>query len=216
MSKKMFATESIPVAKDRCIRITEGSDLNKLAQELNKQFEFPFIVKPNREGSTVGLSIVKNEKETKESIKLASHSDEFILIEQFIDGMELTVPVLGKKDEERALPIIEIVPKNEIYDYESKYSDGGSEHIIPARISDALTEKIQDYAVKAHQVLGCETYSRVDFLLTKDGIPYILEVNTLPGMTPTSLFPNAAKKDGLPYDDMVETLVQLTKEAYQK
>lgn len=94
--------------------------------------------------------------------------------------------------------------------YESKYTEGGSEHIIPARISDELTEQIKQFAVAAHRVLGCKTYSRVDFLLTNDGTPYILEVNTLPGMTPTSLFPDSAQSENITYDEMIEMLVQLS------
>src|SRR5699024_8752989 len=137
-------------------------------------------------------------------------SDDYVLVEQFIEGKELTVPVQGKVGEEDALPIIEIIPKNELYDYESKYTEGGSEHIIPARIKKDLEEQIKQYAIKANQVLGCETYSRADFILTEDNIPYILEVNTLPGMTPTSLFPDSAEKVGISYDEMIETFVQLS------
>lgn len=209
-AKQMFATKQIPVAKGEQYQITNQTNVEAVAKEINELFEFPFVIKPNREGSTVGLSIVKKPSETATALKKANESDEFILVEQFIDGMELTVPVLGKMNEERALPIIEIVPKNEIYDYESKYTAGGSEHIVPARIDEDLTEKIKQYAVAAHQVLGCKTYSRVDFLLTKEGIPYILEVNTLPGMTPTSLFPDSAKVEKIEYDEMIETFVQLT------
>ena len=209
-AKQMFATKEIPVAKGEQYQIRKQTNIEEVASEINETFEFPFVIKPNREGSTVGLSIVKNPSETENAIKKANESDEFILVEQYIDGMELTVPVLGRMNEERALPIIEILPKNEIYDYESKYTAGGSEHIVPARISEELTEQIKQYAVAAHQVLGCQTYSRVDFLLTKEGIPYILEVNTLPGMTPTSLFPDSAKVESIAYDDMIETFVQLT------
>lgn len=209
-AKQMFATKQIPIAKGEQYQITNQTNIEEVANIINESFEFPFVIKPNREGSTVGLSIVKDPGETESALKKANESDEFILVEQYIDGMELTVPVLGKMNEERALPIIEIVPKNEIYDYESKYTAGGSEHIVPARISEELTEQIKQYAVAAHQVLGCQTYSRVDFLLTKEGIPYILEVNTLPGMTPTSLFPDSAKVESIAYDDMIETFVQLT------
>src|SRR5699024_2194305 len=133
-----------------------------------------------------------------------------ILVEAFVKGKELTVPVMGSPGEEKALPIIEIIPKNDLYDYESKYSPGGSEHIIPAQIDNELTKTIQDYAVLAHQVLGCETYSRVDFILTENNVPIILEVNTLPGMTPTSLFPDAAKSVGMSYETMIEEFVELS------
>ena len=209
-AKQLFATENIPVAKGERYRITKTTDVSELGKQIANDFDFPFVIKPNREGSTVGLTIVSDSTQIKEAIEKASQSDEFILVEQFIKGKELTVPVLGKMNEETALPIIEIIPKNELYDYESKYSEGGSEHIIPARISDELTEQIKDYAIRAHRVLGCETYSRADFLLTDKGIPYILEVNTLPGMTPTSLFPDSAKSVNMSYEEMIEKFVQLT------
>lgn len=209
-AKQLFQLNQIPAPKGQLYYISKDSDFERLAAEINETFTTPFVVKPNREGSTVGLSIVKDAADTKEALKKAYESDHYILVEEYIDGIELTVPILGNKGEEQALPIIEIIPKNEIYDYESKYSEGGSEHIIPARISDALTKQIQQYAVLAHRVLGCETYSRVDFLLKDGKYPYILEVNTLPGMTPTSLFPDSAKAANMSYDEMVERLVQLT------
>ena len=211
-AKQLFESVNIPTAKGKLYRIMDTTDVTEIVEDIVNNFSVPFVIKPNREGSTVGLTIVKKHDEINEAIERATESDEYILVEQFIKGKELTVPVLGKMNEETALPIIEIIPKNELYDYESKYSEGGSEHIIPARISDELTEQIQNYAVRAHQALGCETYSRADFLLTDDGKPYILEVNTLPGMTPTSLFPDSAKAVNMSYEEMVEKLVQLTVE----
>lgn len=209
-AKKLFKQKNIPVAKDKLYYVNNEDKAHNVAKDINEHFPVPFVVKPNREGSTVGLTIVKDKAETEAAVKRALESDPYILVEEYISGMELTVPVWGAYDEEEALSIIEIIPKNELYDYESKYTVGGSEHIIPARIDDDLTEKIKKYAILAHQVLGCETYSRVDFLLKDNKIPYILEVNTLPGMTPTSLFPDAAKHDNISYEDMVERLVQLT------
>lgn len=209
-AKQLFKSSGIPTAKANVYHIHSEKEIEQIANEISSSFDLPFVVKPNREGSTLGLTIVKHEAELVDAIANAKESDEFILVEQFIDGLELTVPVQGKIGNEEALPIIEIIPKNELYDYESKYTAGGSEYIIPARISEELTEQIQHYAITAHQVLGCETYSRADFILTENGIPYILEVNTLPGMTPTSLFPEAAKKIGLSYEEMIETFVQLS------
>lgn len=214
-AKELFKMAGIPVAKGKQYRITKETNINEVIQDIHHSFTFPFVIKPNREGSTLGLTVVENEHETKDAIRKAIQSDHYILVEQYIDGIELTVPVMGKMGEEEALPIIEIVPKNDLYDYEAKYTEGGSEHIIPARIDDNLTEKIQQYAVLAHQVLGCKTYSRADFLLAEDGTPYILEVNTLPGMTPTSLFPDSAKNIGLSYDDMIDKFIQLTLEDYK-
>jgi len=209
-AKQLFGTQGIPIAKGERFQILENTDIHSIVKQIHTNFQIPFVIKPNREGSTLGLTIVTDETQTEAAIHKAIKSDTFILVEEFIDGKELTVPVMGKMNEEIALPIIEIIPKNELYDYESKYKEGGSEHIIPARISEELTEKIKNYAVLAHQVLGCETYSRADFLLTDDLTPYILEVNTLPGMTPTSLFPDSARKNNLSYEEMIETFVQLT------
>lgn len=210
MAKKMFASEGILVAKDKRYHINSKTDIAPIIAEIKASFSVPFVVKPNREGSTLGLTIVNDEAEIEKAIKLANLSDEYILVEQFIQGKELTVPVLGKQGEEEALPIIEIIPKNELYDYEAKYAENGSEHVIPARINNELTEQIKQQAVKAHQVLGCKTYSRADFLLTDEGEAYILEVNTLPGMTSTSLFPDAAKTIDISYEQMIERFVQLT------
>src|SRR5699024_7053264 len=140
----------------------------------------------------------------------ALKSDDYILVEEFIQGLELTIPVMGEMGKEEALPVIEIIPKNELYDYESKYAAGGSEHIIPDRIDEDVAEKKKQYTIEEHQVLGCEVYSRDDFLLTKDLTHYILEVNTLPGMTSTSLFDDSAKEIGMNYETMIEKFVQLT------
>lgn len=209
-AKQLFSQQAIPVAKDARYQITEQAQVATVVDNIRATFTTPFVIKPNREGSTLGLTIVTDEKQIEKAIEHAIQSDPFILVEEFIKGKELTVPVLGKVGEEVALPIIEIISKNELYDYEAKYATGGSEHIIPARINEEQTEKIKDYAVKAHQVLGCEIYSRADFLLTDDGTAYILEVNTLPGMTPTSLFPDSAASAGITYEDMIEKFVKLS------
>ncbi|HLQ95245.1 MAG TPA: D-alanine--D-alanine ligase [Pseudogracilibacillus sp.] len=209
-AKQMFEQVSIPTAKGKKYRLEQTADIEHITEQIKQTFSLPFVVKPNQEGSTLGLTIVEDYQDTFAAVQNASHSDDMILVEEFIKGKELTVPVMGNYMEEEALPIIEIIPKNEMYDYESKYSEGGSEHVIPARISTDMTRKIQEYAVWAHQVLGCEVYSRADFLLTEDGTPYILEVNTLPGMTATSLFPDAAKEAGISYEEMIEKFVQLT------
>lgn len=209
-AKQLFATKNIPIAKGEKFHIINEKEIEMIINQIHEQFELPFVIKPNREGSTLGLTIVTDYSQTELAIKNAIKSDKYILVEQFISGKELTVPVIGKMGEETALPIIEIIPKNELYDYEAKYSEGGSEHIIPARINKELTRQIKQYAIQAHQVLGCETYSRADFLLTEDLTPYILEVNTLPGMTPTSLFPDAARQANISYEQMIERFVQLS------
>lgn len=205
-SKKIFEKEAIRVAK--------GYSLKKISynqQQFEKNFnmELPTVVKPNHEGSTIGLTIAHSKAELFEGIDLAFKHDDTVLLEEYISGREVTVAVLGEEGKEQALPVIEIVPKNKFYDYESKYSPGMSEHICPAQLESKLTNYLQEKAVVAHRSLGCRTYSRVDFIVPFDGSdPVILEVNTLPGMTPTSLFPDAAREIGLSYEDMIDRLVQ--------
>lgn len=207
-AKQLFSLYEIPVAKSEVFTIHE--ETSHIVQEIKRSWQPPFVIKPNREGSTLGLTIINNLEDVAEAVRLAFSSDSTILVEDYIKGRELTVPVLGKQGREEAYPVIEIIPKNELYDYESKYASGGSEHIVPAELDEETTLRIQNYAIKAHQSLGCATYSRVDFLLNDSNEPIILEVNTLPGMTPTSLFPDAAKAIGVSYEDMIEQFIKLS------
>ncbi len=205
-AKRIMESVGIRVAKDQAINVETFSRENFVLE-----IDYPVVVKPASEGSTIGITIANNEQELLTGIEEAFKHDEDVLIEEFIGGMEVTVSVLGKKGAEQALPVIEIVPKNKFYDYEAKYAPGGSDHIIPARVSDEITEYLQKNAVLAHQSLNCKTYSRTDFIVPFDGsLPVVLEVNTLPGMTPTSLFPDAAKEIGLSYEDMIERLIELS------
>ncbi|RKQ37685.1 D-alanine--D-alanine ligase [Oceanobacillus halophilus] len=208
-AKQIFEMNHIPVAKSKTYKQTEYT-VEQITELIKGNFEPPFVIKPNQEGSTLGLTIIKKVEDIAQAVQKSLRSDDTLLVEDFIQGKELTVPIIGSSSREKALPIIEIIPKNSYYDYESKYAQGGSEHIVPAKLDEKLTEQIQKYAILAHQVLGCETYSRVDFILTEDNIPVILEVNTLPGMTPTSLFPDAAKAIGISYEDMIEEFVNLS------
>lgn len=207
-AKMIFEQNDIPVAKGKTYSINEL--IEDIVVNIQNEFTIPLVVKPNQEGSTLGLTIVKEQNQLKDAVQLALQHDSEILVEQFIEGRELTVAVLGNRGDEKALPIIEIIPKGEYYDYESKYAVGGSEHIVPAHLNEDTTRTIQEYAVQAHQALGCETYSRVDFILTKDNNPIILEVNTLPGMTPTSLYPDAAKSVDMSYEKMISQFIELT------
>ncbi|WP_431799082.1 D-alanine--D-alanine ligase [Halobacillus andaensis] len=209
-SKQIFAANNIPTAVSESYEVSRYNDCSHIAKKVKEKFSTPFVVKPNQEGSTLGLTIVKEEKQIDKAIEIASASDSVILVEEYVGGREVTVPVVGKEGEEEALPVIEIIPKSEYYDFDSKYKPGGSEHIVPAKVSDELTEQLQSYAVLAHQLLGCTVYSRVDFIINENNIPIILEVNTLPGMTPTSLFPDSAQVVGLSYDDLVERFVSLS------
>lgn len=205
-AKRIMESVGIRTAQDQALN-SETFNRENFVLEL----DYPVVVKPASEGSTIGITIANNEQELLTGIEEGFKHDEDVLIEEFIAGMEVTVAVLGKKGSEQALPVIEIVPKNKFYDYEAKYAPGGSDHIIPARVSDAITEYLQKNAVLAHQSLNCKTYSRTDFIVPFDGsLPVVLEVNTLPGMTPTSLFPDAAREIGLSYEDMIERLIELS------
>jgi len=207
-SKRIFEYYGIRVAKD--LIVNQKNDVTLETTKIDTQFTYPIVVKPNQEGSTIGLSIVNSKEDLEQAIKNALSFDSEVLIEEYIDGTEVTVAILEADDHIEALPIIEIVPnKNKYYDYESKYAPGGSDHIIPARIDSNTEEIVKKWAIEAHKLLGCENFSRVDFIIPSDGTaPVILEVNTLPGMTETSLYPDAAKSVGISYEDIVYRFVE--------
>jgi D-alanine-D-alanine ligase len=168
----------------------------------------PLVVKPSSEGSSVGVSIVKTGDELAPAVKLALSYDREVLVEHYLQGMEVQVGILG----ERALGAIEIVPKDVFYSYKAKYEQGMSEHFFPARVPEAVYKRTLDAGLAAHRALGCTGYSRVDFIINAAGTPYILEVNTLPGMTATSLLPDIARGVGISFPDLVEEILRLALE----
>ncbi|MDQ3021388.1 MAG: D-alanine--D-alanine ligase [Bacteroidota bacterium] len=172
-------------------------------------FGYPCVVKPNDEGSTVGLSIVKPDVEDvqlQNAIELAFYYSDKVLIEQFVKGRELTVPIIG----EEAFPVIEIRPKDGFYDYEHKYTKGMTEYFCPAEISKEIEQKAKEDSLKAHRTIGCKVYSRIDFILDDKNDLYCLEVNTLPGMTETSLVPKSAAANGMSFEDLIKKLIELS------
>jgi D-alanine-D-alanine ligase len=198
-SKQAFAASGILTAPFHHFRRGETVTLKQLS------FGLPVVVKPVQEGSSVGVSIVKAESDIDSALKLAFSHDEEILVEQYIKGQEVQVGILDN----RPVGAIEIVPKNEFYDFEAKYTDGMAEHIFPARLDKDLYEKAQQVGLSAHTALGCSGYSRVDLLITKSGDCYVLEVNTLPGMTALSLLPEiAAKGAGLSFEELVKRIIE--------
>ncbi|MET3682356.1 D-alanine-D-alanine ligase [Alkalibacillus flavidus] len=211
-AKQVFAMHDIPIAHSQSFHYRQSR--GDIERTIKQTFSTPYIIKPNQEGSTLGLTVIESDEQVADAIKTAFTHDSDIIVEDYVSGRELTVSVLGNKGDEQALPIIEIVPKSKYYDYESKYAEGGSEHIVPASLDEHMTELIQHYAQTAHRALGCETYSRVDFILHEDRGPIILEVNTLPGMTPTSLYPDAAAAVGLSYAEMIQLFIDLTLAKY--
>ena len=162
----------------------------------------PVVVKPSREGSTIGITIARNSDDLRSGVALAATLDGTVLIEDFIDGSELTVSVLNGK----ALPVIKIVPKSGFYDYQAKYSSGATEYLLPAPIDADSYQLVQQAAVKACRVLGCRGAARVDFMFS-EGEFYCIEVNTIPGMTETSLLPKAAQAAGINFPQLVEQIL---------
>ncbi|MDD2850714.1 MAG: D-alanine--D-alanine ligase [Desulfuromonadaceae bacterium] len=197
-SKQAFAASGILTAPFCCFR--RGDPI--LPAEL--PFGLPLVTKPVQEGSSVGVSIIRDESQLPSALELAFRHDDEILVEQYIKGQEVQVGIL----DDQAIGAIEIVPKKEFYDFEAKYTDGMAEHIFPARLEPSLYNKAGQIGLAAHRALGCKGYSRVDLLVTPAGDCYVLEVNTLPGMTSLSLFPEiAAKGAGLSFEALVSRIV---------
>jgi D-alanine-D-alanine ligase len=199
--RKVMTAENLPIPTYSVVR--DGESLEKIKKELGDP---PYFVKPHNQGSSVGASIVKNKKSLKKALNLAFKYSNLALVDEYIMGRELTCGVLGNS-KPHALPVVEIIPrKGEFFDYQSKYSESGAEEIVPAKISKSLTEKIQDLGIKVYKALGCKGFSRVDFIL-KNKSPIVLEINTIPGLTPMSLLPKAAKAKGISYSKLLDKII---------
>jgi D-alanine-D-alanine ligase len=174
----------------------------------------PFVIKAPHQGSTVGVHIIRNEREIDAAMADAGKYDRELLVEKFVPGRELTIGILG----DLALPILEIIPKGGFYDFANKYpflnpgAGGGAEHVCPAKIPEDLTRAIQDLALRAHRSLGLQVYSRVDIMLPEEGEPSVLEVNTIPGMTEASLLPEAAAAAGIGYAELCARIIELSQQ----
>ncbi len=199
LTKKLLAAEGLPTAAWDLFDLSGGT-----LPLLPGALDLPLVIKPRYEGSSSGVSIVKTHEQWTNAMIAAARSFPQIVAEEFLSGREFTCGVLG----EEALPVVEIVPnKGEFYDYESKYASGGSTHVVPADIDGDLAARMQMLALSTHRLIGLRDYSRTDFIVSAEGRPQILEVNTLPGLTPTSLFPDACKAVGISYEALVERLI---------
>ncbi len=207
MSKHYFRLEGIPTPD--YVVLSRGDDID--FAEVVAQVGEKSVVKPANEGSAIGVTIAHDPAELPAAVGVAFQHDRNVLVERFVSGVEVTVGVLGN-EHPVALPTIEIVPEHEFYDYESKYQPGMSSHIIPARIPDERRAECERLAVVAHEALGCRGMSRTDFIVTEDGETLVLETNTIPGMTPTSLLPDAARAAGIQFPDLCTRLVELALE----
>ncbi|MCC6442272.1 MAG: D-alanine--D-alanine ligase [Armatimonadetes bacterium] len=203
MTKRIFESNRIATPRFEVVKYgkTNGAF---------KNLRLPAVVKPNTQGSTIGISIVHEWDEMPEALALAARYDRDILVEEFVFGTEITAALLGN-DNPQTLPLIEIVPSGGFYDYEAKYTPGATEEIVPARIPEKQAQAAREMALAAHNALGCRGMSRVDMIVNSHEI-YALEVNTIPGMTPTSLLPRAAQATGISFPELVDRLIRLALE----
>ena len=199
LSKRLFRAAGVPVPAWFMAPVTP--------EDVKTGLGWPAIVKPSKQGSSVGLTLVRKPQDLDGAVQLAKRYDDEVMVEQFIPGRELTVAVLG----DMPLPVGEIVPKHELFDYESKYTPGMSEETFPAKIATRLARQLQEYALLAHRALKLGGYSRVDFRVSPDGDIFCLEANSLPGMTRTSLYPQAALAAGIDFPEMCERICKLAR-----
>jgi D-alanine-D-alanine ligase len=203
VSKRLFRDAGVPTPP--WIMAPAG------VQDVLEATGFPTVVKPSKQGSTVGLTVVREPDALEAAIAEAYRFDDEVMIERFVPGREITVPVLG----DEALPVGEIIPKHEIFDYECKYQPGMAEEIFPADLTGEQTITAQFLALKAHRALKLSGYSRIDFRLDAEGTFWCLEANTLPGMTAASLFPKGAAAAGIPFPELCERLCRLAIEEHR-
>lgn len=203
-SKEIFKFNGIPSAD---YQVFYRSQKNNPPRTL----DWPVVVKPSTQGSSIGISIVKNESEWPRALELAFKYSEEVLVEKFIEGRLLAIGMNG----EQPLPIVHIKPKSEFYDYESKYTQGKTDYICPADLSDQEKSRCEDAAIQVVRALKSRGVPRVDAILDDQGTPYILEINTIPGMTPTSLLPMAAKQAGINFDELVMEILATAQLDYE-
>ncbi|HOK13682.1 MAG TPA: D-alanine--D-alanine ligase [Candidatus Kapabacteria bacterium] len=205
-TKNLMLVAGIPVPAGTLVSPEIANEF-EVIKEIRNEFGNELVIKPNDQGSTIGLTIVRdgNLDEISRGIAEAGKYCRDVLIEQFIDGREITVGIVG----DEALPVIEIIPESGFYDYEHKYTKGKTQYVCPAEIDEDIAEFVKGLSITAHNVIGCSGFSRVDFRLTEDGQPFFLEINTVPGFTATSLVPKAAKHLGIEFPELCDRIIKL-------
>lgn len=201
-AKRLLRNEGIPTADWVHLKINDPEELKKNIPIILDGFQLPAIIKPNDSGSTVGLTLVKKEGDIHSALQTAFEISREILVEEYIKGREITAAVLDGE----SLPLVEVIPINELYDYECKYTKGKSQYICPAEIPEEIAAEIKELASRAYELIECSGLVRVDFILNEKNRPYFLEVNTLPGMTELSLSPMAAEEAGISFDELIERI----------
>jgi len=204
-SRAIFKSHGLHVPKYKVL--DKASDHQ--GANTDPDLSWPLVIKPATQGSSIGLSIVFKKEDLSKAIALAFTFDDRLIVEEYIKGRELTVGIL----DEQALPVIEIIPKKTYFDYEAKYQPGLTDYVVPAQLEEGLIKKVSQAALSAHKLLGCFGCSRVDMILSENNEPFVLELNTIPGLTSTSLLPKAAKSVGIEFSKLCLTLIKL---AYEK
>lgn len=193
------------IFKKAGLLIPRAQILNKNNPVINNFKKLPVVVKPATSGSSIGLTIVEKEEGLGQALKEAFNHDADVLLEEYIQGRECTVSIL----EERPLPVIEIIPKTKFFDYQAKYTKGMTEYIVPANLEKGVYKRVQEAGLSAHKALGCSGFSRSDIIIDRFDNPYVLELNTIPGMTQTSLLPKAAASEGINFSELCLKLLTL-------
>jgi len=208
-TKRLLCSVGLPNPRFTIVktRPTTPGGFDELAAKIVAEMGVPLVVKPPTQGSSIGVYIVHKAEDLPFALENAFRYDKQLLIEEYIPGVEVTAAVLGN-DNPEVLPLIEITSATGVYDYTAKYTPGKSSHIIPPRLPQDVQDRIKDLARQTFELLGCRGFARVDFIVGKDG-PFILELNTIPGMTEVSLYPDAARAAGISFPDLVERLIAL-------
>lgn len=209
ITKHLFRSAGISTPKSRFLRRKDVND--NFTAEVIEEFSLPVVVKAASQGSSIGVEIVEKTDELEAALENSFKYDDVILIEEFIKGRELSIPVYGN-DEKKTLPIIEITTNSGRYDYKSKYTKGESYHIIPAPLDDDVTARVRKLCIDACTAADCKGMVRVDVMLGEDNVPYALEINTIPGMTETSLVPDSAQSAGIDFGTLCEMILQMAAE----
>jgi len=209
LAKVLYQQAGLPVADWLMAKPGDAARPEQLSRELG----FPLVIKPVAQGSSLGMSIVYDNDELTVGLEKAFSFDDAVMVEQYLNGREITVGVLGA-DDLTALPLVEVIPGNEhpFFDYTAKYTPGATVEICPADFPENITKLAQDYGVRAHKALQLRGYSRTDMIVAEDGSIRVIETNTIPGMTPTSLLPQAAKEYGLSFSQLLDRLIELALE----